>query len=59
MPEGNQHLCAAPLRAERDSLTGWGGSDSGRSDGTRTVGDVWRPADRNKVKYFKYVPKPK
>ncbi len=34
-----------------------GGGKGGKSDGTRTVGDVWRPGDRNKVKYYKYVPK--
>lgn len=34
-----------------------GGGLGGSSDGTKTVGDVWRPVDRNKVKYYKYVPR--
>lgn len=29
-----------------------GGSDRGRSDGTRSVGDVWRPDVRDDVRYF-------
>ena len=33
------------------------GGKGGQSDGTRTVGDVWRPADRNHVHYYKYKPK--
>lgn len=33
------------------------GGEGGKSDGTRTVGDVWREKDRNHVKYFKFVPK--
>ena len=53
-----------PLQARGSGTTGgsyplvWcGGGMSGKSDGTRTVGDVWRPGDRNKVKYYKYVPR--
>lgn len=33
------------------------GGKGGQSDGTRTVGDVWRPVDRNNVKYYQYKPK--
>lgn len=32
------------------------GGKGGQSDGTRTVGDVWRPPDRNHVHYYKYKP---
>jgi hypothetical protein len=31
------------------------GGKGGQSHGDKTVGDVWRPADRNNVKYYKYV----
>ena len=33
------------------------GGKGGKSDGTKTVGDVWMACDRNNVKYYKYVPK--
>lgn len=33
--------------------TDWVGK-GGKSDGSLTVGDVWRPSDRNKVHYYKY-----
>ena len=31
-----------------------GGSTLGRSDGTKSVGEVWSRSDRDNVKYFKY-----
>jgi len=51
-----------PLQAKGRGETGgtyplvWcAGGKTGKSDGTRTVGDVWRPEDRNNVKYFEYL----
>jgi len=50
-----------PLQARGKGDTGgsyplvWcAGGKGGKSDGTLTVGDVWRPADRNHVHYYKY-----
>jgi hypothetical protein len=57
--DGREHghvavVVSGPLYHSKYPVVWCGGGSLGRSNGNKTVGEVWATSDRDKVKYFTY-----